>query len=488
MIRMKVEIYGEYMAFLLHHGSFDEFEFPQFVQAAVESGAGIAFCGTIRRLPDGSLNRPYFTDESLYLTGEEAYELIKRERWIPPRFFGMLVRSDYYGDIDAGDKAEEDRVLQLVRNAKKVFVYGGYATYLDSRYDITSIHCKESLWLSENLTKNIFKKPFVQLTPSGNRPRVWILGTPEHGNLGDHAIVYAMHQFVTRTLPNMDIVEISESQLDEQIDELRSAVLPKELILLVGGGNLGDLYLGPERARRIAIENFPCNPMILFPQSVYFQNPESIKETESLLATHSNLTLCARERFSFDQMKEYFPSKQILLMPDIVLSLSLKINTKNRKGALFLIRLDKESVLSLEELYKLRALISKNFKTVTFGDTIVRHPCRDRKEELYKKLDQVSEAELVITDRLHGAIFAAITGTPCILLPNHYHKVQGIFEWLKRLPYLRFCRELSQFGTMVDDLLTVPLSHTKCDSYARDFVELKSLLKGSVLSVSKMSY
>ncbi|MSS10450.1 hypothetical protein FYJ38_17595 [Clostridium sp. WB02_MRS01] len=484
MIRMEVGHYGEYTAFLSPQGSFDKFEFPQFVQAAGESGAGIAFCGAIRMLPDGSLNRPYFTDENLYLSGEEAYELMQRERWIPPRFFGMLVRNDYYGDIDVGEKTEEDRVLQLVRSVEKVFVYGGYATYLDSRYDITSIHCEEPLWLSENLTKAVFRKPFVQLPPSGSRPRVWILGTPEHGNLGDHAIVYAMHQFVTRSLPGMDIVEISERQLEEQIDELRSVVLPKELILLVGGGNLGDLYLGPERARRIAIENFPDNRMILFPQSVYFQNLESIKETERLLASHSNLTLCARERFSFDQMKEYFPYNHILLMPDIVLSINLKASAKKRKGAMFLIRLDRESILSQEDLYELRAQISKRFETITFGDTIVRHSCWDSEEELDKKLEQIREAELVITDRLHGAIFAAITGTSCVLLPNHYHKVQGIFEWLKRLPYLRFCRELSQFGTMVDELLTMSFPQLNCDSYAREFVELESLLKGSNINVS----
>lgn len=472
------------MAFPLLQGSFDEYEFPQFVQAAGENGAGIAFCGTIRILPDGSLNRPYFTDESLYLSGEEAYELMQRERWIPPRFFGMLVRSYYYGDLETGEKTEKDQVLKLVRNAEKVFVYGGYAAYLDSRYDITSIHCKEPLWLSGNLTKTVFRKPFVQLSPSGGRPRAWILGAPEHGNLGDHAIVYAMHQFVNRILPDIDIVEISERQLEEQIDKLRSVILLKDLILLVGGGNLGDLYLGPERARRIAIENFPSNRIILFPQSVYFQNLDSIKETERLLASHSNLTLCARERFSFEQMKEYFPSNHILLMPDIVLSISLKTSAKKREGVIFLIRLDKESILSQESLYELRAQISKRFETITFGDTIVRHPCWDREEEFNKKLDQIREAELVITDRLHGAIFAAITGTPCILLPNHYHKVHGIFEWLKRLPYLRFCRELSQFGSMVDELISMPFPQTNCDSYARDFVELESLLKGSSINVS----
>lgn len=479
MNRVEVKKYDEYMAFLSPKGSFDEFEFPQFVQAASESGADIAFCGTIRILPDGSLNRSYFTDESLYLSGEEAYDLMQRERWIPPRYFGMLIRNDYYSDLEAKEKSEKDQVLEFVREAKKVFVYGGYATYLDSKYDITSIHCGEPSWLSENLTKTVFAKPFVQLPSLGGLPHVWILGTPEHGNLGDQAIVYAMQQYVNRILPDWEIIEISERQLEKQIAELRLAILPEDLILLVGGGNLGDLYLGPEQARRIAIENFPCNQIILFPQSIYFLNSESIKETEKIFALHSNLILCAREQFSFNQMKKYFPSNRVLLMPDIVLSIRVKANAKKREGVVLLIRLDKESILSKENLYKIRVMLSNRFETMTFGDTIVRHSCRNREEELFKKLEQIKQAKLVITDRLHGAIFSAITGTPCVLLPNHYHKVQGIYEWLKRLPYIRFCQEMSQINSIVDELLTTHFPQTEQEPYVRDFVDLEVLLKGS---------
>lgn len=35
------------------------------------------------------------------------------------------------------------------------------------------------------------------------------------------------------------------------------------------------------------------------------------------------------------------------------------------------------------------------------------------------------ECELVITDRIHGMIFAAITGTPCIALSNY--KIKGTY-------------------------------------------------------------
>ncbi len=42
----------------------------------------------------------------------------------------------------------------------------------------------------------------------------------------------------------------------------------------------------------------------------------------------------------------------------------------------------------------------------------------DRMEELNSKFAEFLSSGLVITDRLHGMIFAAITGTPCIALDN----------------------------------------------------------------------
>lgn len=480
MTKITPEKYGEYTAFPSPHGYFDEFEFPKFVREAEKTGADIAFCGTIRILPDGSLSRAYHTDESLHLSGKEAYELMVQEQWIPPRLFGTLIRCKIYSKIDFGRDSEQSQVLDLVMNAEKVFIYGGYAAYLDCRYDISSIHSESSAWLSENPSKTAFRKPFENLPPRSHHRRTWILGAPEHANLGDQAIVYAMKQFVRAVSPDTDIIEIGESQLAEQIEQLIHAVAPQDLILLVGGGNLGDLYPGPERARRIAIESFPVNPMILFPQSVCFQDPDALSQAQILLASHANLTLCARERFSFEQMKAYFPTNHVLLVPDVVLSIKPEVREEKRKGAILLIRLDRESALSAEAIAGLRALLSGRFGEVTLGDTIVRHKCRDREEELNKKLQQLRGAELVITDRLHGAIFASLTQTPCILLPNNYHKVEGTFEWLKRVPTISLCRDISRFCAIAEELAAEPPIRTECDFFSNEFEELKCLLKGSL--------
>ena len=56
------------------------------------------------------------------------------------------------------------------------------------------------------------------------------------------------------------------------------------------------------------------------------------------------------------------------------------------------------------------------------------------------KLQEFSTARLVITDRLHGMVFAAITGTACIAFRNYNYKIEGTYEWIEYLQYIQFSR------------------------------------------------
>ena len=67
-----------------------------------------------------------------------------------------------------------------------------------------------------------------------------------------------------------------------------------------------------------------------------------------------------------------------------------------------------------------------------------RVPVDQRENALNEKFAQFAGAELVITDRLHGMIFCAITGTPCIVLDSKSPKVRGCYEWIRHLDYIRF--------------------------------------------------
>lgn len=80
---------------------------------------------------------------------------------------------------------------------------------------------------------------------------------------------------------------------------------------------------------------------------------------------------------------------------------------------------------------------------------------KERKMVIIEKIKQFSKYEIVITDRLHGMIFAAITGTPCIALSNYNYKVKGTYEWIKDLGYIKFTDDINEIPDLIQELKNI---------------------------------
>ena len=88
----------------------------------------------------------------------------------------------------------------------------------------------------------------------------------------------------------------------------------------------------------------------------------------------------------------------------------------------------------------------------TAGEGRVSQP--DRPRELERKWREFCGAELVITDRLHGMIFACITSTPCIVLDNYNHKIRNFYRsWLSDVPNIRFAEQVEDILPLTRELL-----------------------------------
>ena len=107
-----------------------------------------------------------------------------------------------------------------------------------------------------------------------------------------------------------------------------------------------------ENIRRDAIERFPNNKIILFPQTIYFtKDDKGNKELElskKIYNNHKNLILVAREKVSYELMRKDFNKCKIIITPDIVLYLNECANRINRSGALFCLRSDLESKINYD--------------------------------------------------------------------------------------------------------------------------------------------
>ena len=84
-------------------------------------------------------------------------------------------------------------------------------------------------------------------------------------------------------------------------------------------------------------------------------------------------------------------------------------------------------------------------------DTVGEKKTREtRREGLKEFFDQLRRAEIVVTDRLHGMIFCALTGVPCIALDNSYRKVSGAYDWLKPLEYIHYIKDVSELDKWIE--------------------------------------
>lgn len=284
---------------------------------------------------------------------------------------------------------------------------------------------------------------------------VFLVFTPQHANLGDHAIAYAEKNILARL--GIPFFEITGEQLRILDYYKMIGILDKSLILINGGGNIGTLWPNIEYLnRRIVIAN-PHATIMVLPNTMFFGTSlEEMKEYEiskEIYTSHPNLYFYARERITFEAMKNVF--KNVKLVPDLVLSLDFTETKLERKGCIICLRSDIEATLSTKEKKHVEISSKKLFgENVVNSDTVLAYnvPVIDREKELLKKIREFCAAELVITDRLHGMIFCAITGTNCIVLNSKSPKICGCYEWIKHLNYIRLVENVHDIETVYSQM------------------------------------
>lgn len=306
-----------------------------------------------------------------------------------------------------------------------------------------------------------YKKTKYLYENSKDKQRIILIGTPDHDNLGDHAIAYAEHEFIKRYFSEAEIIEITTGDINKNLKALRKYINKNDVFIYHGGGNIGDAYLYEEEGRRKIILNFLENKIIIFPQTIYFTETEigrrEFEITKKTYNSNYNLSIIARETKSYEIMKQAFPNNKIILTPDIVTFLKKTDKNIERKGTLLCIRKDKESILTDEIKINIKEIVSKYYDDIVITDTSLDHmiSIEKRNEELQKKWYQFQSSELVVTDRLHGMVFAAITSTPCIAIGNYNYKVKGTYEWIKHLNYIRFVDGVDDIEKNIEELKKV---------------------------------
>lgn len=340
--------------------------------------------------------------------------------------------------------------------------------------------------IGENLKKIIEYSEIKRLKKAyKDIKKIIFLSSPEHTNLGDHAIAIAIEKILKDTFENMLILEFSFSKYRRNAKYIQDLVNDEDIIVTIGGGNFGNLYLYEEEQRRDIVQRFSKNKIIIMPQSIFFTNDENgkieIEKSNEIYSNHKNLNIMTRDKKSYENGKKYFPKNKIYLSPDSVLYLEDWINKLNseRNGVILTLRSDKEKNLSENNKNSLVEFLLKNKISFFQNDTIQKYPITKelREYEVKNMLNKISTAKVNITDRFHGVIFSVITNTPVIVFKSLDHKIEEGVKWFSEIEWVHYVTSIEEAEILISKYIKLEVPMVK-DNY-----RLKEKLKEVFLSI-----
>jgi exopolysaccharide biosynthesis predicted pyruvyltransferase EpsI/glycosyltransferase involved in cell wall biosynthesis len=260
-----------------------------------------------------------------------------------------------------------------------------------------------------------------------------LLATSEHTNLGDSAITLAEQQLLLGQFPEYLQVEISTYEFERKEAYLHSILNEEDILFINGGGNLGDQYPEEEEMHRRIASEFPDHKIVIFPQTVSFSSTEhgmsELEKSAKVYNRHRDLTLFVRDKVSLQFARDHFPKVKSHLMPDVVHVLRSHYAFE-RSGILICLREDQETKLDARGRDRIADISLKLAGTADYSSNMYHEDVTReiRGLAVRKELMRFAGHQAVITDRLHGMIFSAVTGTPCVVLSSSGHKIREYYN------------------------------------------------------------
>lgn len=295
-----------------------------------------------------------------------------------------------------------------------------------------------------------------KVTPLIDRDYV-LLSLPCHSNIGDTLIYEGEIDFLKK-IPYKCIFKSSTYDFDDR-------EIPQDVMILFhGGGNFGDFYDIESEFKNKIISKYPNNKILFFPQTVFYQSEIQLKSDAELFGKCHDLTICARDKFSYEILINNF-SNRIILVPDMAFCIdNNRLVGKLAVGkSLFLKRTDGEIYSGFDYAELPEDVETHDWPTrehtppCYWLDNYLRHAIslftfllgkknHDRIMCSYKNyiwerfifpynveegIKFINRYETVYTTRLHGAILSLLLNKKVILYDNSYGKNSSFcLTWL----------------------------------------------------------
>ena len=307
------------------------------------------------------------------------------------------------------------------------------------------------------------------------KKKIVYLMTPTHRNIGDAAIALGALELYRKVFINREIVEFTDYEVQTKRYYIKAITNKDDIVILHGGGNLGDWYPAWELLRQDIIRLFNGYKVILMPQTISFGNRKDTKWIlKKAINTYHRYPLyrfICRDKKSYDFARDILKVVNLSLMPDSALILERIQNTDLRNDRITLclrqdIEKNRTDNLDLLIWKTCEKYTNQIFTTDTIADTNISP--EDRKSVVINKIQEFAGSKLVITDRYHGVIFSYLAKCPCLVLGNKDTKVKEAMIFFKDLNYINFVEDYSQIADNIEKMIGMPAEES-IDYYERYF-------------------
>jgi exopolysaccharide biosynthesis predicted pyruvyltransferase EpsI len=291
----------------------------------------------------------------------------------------------------------------------------------------------------------------------GRGEEVGLLDVPTYENVGDSMIWAGQNAYLKAIGARVTYIA--------DLNWLRPDLLRERVgagaVLLQGGGNFGDLWPEHQAYRERVVSELGDRRIVQLPQSVHFRDRANAKRANAILGRHPDFTLMVRDTASLERARRDLPDIRTVFCPDMALGWTpvppRHQHAQSRTVAL--LRRDREAVEGLYEAVTER-LSDRGARTVDWGHhgldrvswAAVRTPLRRRtalaalrtsaagyplleaayrggcRLNLRSGVRLLAGASLVVTDRLHAHVLAALLGIPHVVFDNSYGKIRSMVE------------------------------------------------------------
>lgn len=285
--------------------------------------------------------------------------------------------------------------------------------------------------------------------------RVALLDVPVHENIGDSAIFLGTLAFLRRA----GIPVCCACSIDTYTRAGVAQRLGDGMILLSGGGNLGDLWPYTEAFRHRVLADFPRTPIVQLPQTMYYANRAALDAARAAFDAHPRLTLMLRDAHSLEAARAAFAAPAVLC-PDLAFALGpIRRPVAPTAPVVWLARRDREAapgarpagVATVDWTTRPRSRLAageRQLRTWITGRPTMLGPATRAlgvvagwaaAQRVRAGCAMLAAGRAVITDRLHGHILSLLLGIPHAVLDNSYGKVRHFYEtWTHGSPLVRW--------------------------------------------------